>query len=288
MPRRSVHVRRPPPVRPITRPYAAQDVPVTEVEKRDVERARANANHKISKAHPAMVNIADSLTVIELRAAIDAYERKYGKFVADAQNAAFRKHDDLANVIYLALARAFYEDFGFPCTAGDSDDWDLRRLEKQDRCFRQLQRTCKNDAAAMRAHAANPVRLVLENPYPHDHPCRLDFNHELRDWANKMHPPESPGPAAVNADTFQLAILNPYTRDPERCVEGHLNAVYMGMLLTDMVHDHWEDATGNVGAVDLGRLVEKAFLASVKLDRNTIWCSELADVWEFQLLWQDE
>ena len=76
------------------------------------------------------------------------------------------------------VARAFYDEFGFPCTAGDSDDWDLQRLEEQDRCFRQLQRTCKNDAAAMRAHAANPVRLVLENPYPHDHPRRLDFDHE--------------------------------------------------------------------------------------------------------------
>ena len=139
------------------------------------------------------------------------------------------------------VARAFYDEFGFPCTAGDSDDWDLQRLEEQDRCFRQLQRTCKNDAAAMRAHAAHPVRLVLENPYAPDHPHRLDFDHErtyqtlfsaiyscspwrtVRDWANKMAPPESWGPAAVNADTFQLAIPNPYARDPDRCVEGHLN-----------------------------------------------------------------
>ncbi|KAJ7226150.1 hypothetical protein GGX14DRAFT_556899 [Mycena pura] len=253
MPTRS---RRAPPVRPITRPYAPQDVPVTEVEKRDAERARAKANRDIcllkrqhANADPAMANIGDSPTAIELRAAIDAYERKYGKFVADANNAAFRKHDDLANVVFLALARAFYEDFGFPYTAGDSDDWDLRRLEKQDRSFRELQRTCKNNVATMRAHAANPVRVVLENPYPHDHPRRLDFDHELRDWANKMRPRESAGPATVNANAFELAIPNPYVRDPDRCVEGHLDAVYMGMLLTDMVHDHWEDATGNVGAV---------------------------------------
>lgn len=82
------------------------------------------------------------------------------------------------SVAHSTIARAFYEDFGFPCTASDSDDWDLRRLEKQDRCFRQLQRTCKNDDAAMRTQAANPVRLVLENPYPHDHPRRLDFDEE--------------------------------------------------------------------------------------------------------------
>ncbi|KAJ7210713.1 S-adenosyl-L-methionine-dependent methyltransferase [Mycena pura] len=297
MPTRS---RRAPPVRPITRLYAPQDVPVTEVEKRDAERARAKANRDIcllkrqhANADPAMANIGDSPTAIELRAAIDAYERKYGKFVADADNAAFRKvirprvkelrllrdvssyflkHDDLANVVFLALARAFYEDFGFPYNAGDSDDWDLRRLEKQDRSFRELQRTCKNDVATMRAHAANPVRVVLENPYPHDHPRRLDFDHELRDWANKMRPRESAGPATVNANAFELAIPNPYARDPDRCVEGHLDAVYMGMLLTDMVHDpvlfekREDRLTGTTGSAALLEfLADECFKSSSQL-----------------------
>lgn len=93
MPRRSLYARRAPPVRPITRPYAPQDVPVTEVEKRVAERARAKANRDvcalkrqhgvllyslvqlasdnphIANADPAMANIADSPTAIELRAA---------------------------------------------------------------------------------------------------------------------------------------------------------------------------------------------------------------------------
>ncbi|KAJ7603348.1 hypothetical protein DFH06DRAFT_1350293 [Mycena polygramma] len=279
-----------PPLPRITDPYAPRDdddpLPVTAEEKAAEEGERVKANRRVCgllQKHERTVAATASLpndaerqektseTWVNHFMAVRDYERRYGKFVRDTENAAWQArkkprmeelyklravaqhiydHDHILVVIYLARERAFAEDFGHDFSGYDGLDEHFKQLGAYADSAAHLRQWKKNDLGAMIAEAKRPFIFKIYNPYPDGHPRREDFDAKMRDRAADLLDPQllAAWPATV-MDEFPFQIRNPWATwgDETEVLLGYYRLQYTRDDLENMQLYHWEAANDAVG-----------------------------------------
>ncbi|KAJ7601467.1 hypothetical protein DFH06DRAFT_1352756 [Mycena polygramma] len=278
----------------ITDPYAPRGeddpLPVT-AEKVAEERERVTANKRVCRllrkhertvaASASIPNDAErqektSETWVDHFMAVREYECRYGKFVPDAENAAWQArkkprmeelyklravaqdvydYNHIAVVIYLTRERAFAEDFGHDFSGYDGLDEHFKQLEAYADSAAHLRQWKKNDLVAMIAEAERPFTFEIHNPYPDGHPRREDFDAKMRGRAANILAPHllAAWPATV-MDVFPFQMRNTWAgweRGRANGGELVLHEYYKLQYTRDGLHNmelyHWEAANDAVG-----------------------------------------
>ncbi|KAJ7149088.1 hypothetical protein C8R43DRAFT_1128848 [Mycena crocata] len=174
------------------------------------------------------------------------YEDSFGKFVPDAENAAWfasqsasgrgteggtdggkyklltntrcavdaTDHDDPAMALALDLGEKFEEDFGQAFS--DDLNFHFERFASHAASARCLHFVHGDDVTKWAARAEQPVTFDICNPYPEGHHRRGDFDNKLRklkalaDEDAHGHAPHGDEPPTPPSGVVTFRIVNPY------------------------------------------------------------------------------
>ncbi|KAK7016888.1 hypothetical protein R3P38DRAFT_3202187 [Favolaschia claudopus] len=252
-------------------PGEETDVPVPRISEEDIkveEPARILHNAKISKLEKANASAYCKLgkmnrETIDARAYIKArdragdklrdytrelwdYQDKYGKWVPDADNAAWFQRKGIREeallalrklavttqtqsdfIKYFAKADAFREDFGHNFYHDDGLDDYLKQVEHRLHCARSLDEMFAGDSTKMAEYACQPV--VLECFMPFSYPMyglEDAFKAKARELVCELYGrPIEPSPRSDKVSTFRLT--NRHAQDPDRRLQEYYRLQYV-------------------------------------------------------------
>ncbi|KAJ7127207.1 hypothetical protein C8R44DRAFT_733833 [Mycena epipterygia] len=281
----------------ITDPYAPpsmdDDAPATHQELLIEEKARAAQNAKVwrlfkqlEKARTANASIADErareeanwTVYVPYANELESYENKYGKFVRDAENAAWftkkaprvaelmiareatgvyisinmgttqgraDRHDHPDMVAYFAAATAFRQDFGHHFSCDDGLDYHLKQMASHAATADVLS---VYNAEELLDVVSSPLTFTVYNPYPEGDAKRERFDAKLRALTIALHGERTLDNFATTVKTtFSFTLLNPYAKWPEWQVQQHYHRVWIQDEIVEMARHHMEDYEGIVG-----------------------------------------
>ncbi|KAJ7437033.1 hypothetical protein FB451DRAFT_1306307 [Mycena latifolia] len=195
----------------ITDPYAPPKAHLTITTQQiiDEEEARVAHNKKICrlwKQHQKAQRSTRSIqrdwpTLLAYDMEVLEYERQYGKFIPDRENAAWfirktlciaelmhareialgtlpLRHDHPDMVVYLRAAATFEIDFGHAFSASDGLDYELQRMESHAASANNLAILYKDDIVRITAAISPPLKFKVDNPYSDGDQRQLDFESE--------------------------------------------------------------------------------------------------------------
>ncbi|KAJ6524119.1 hypothetical protein DFH09DRAFT_1329645 [Mycena vulgaris] len=248
---------------------------------REEERVQRNAlvcklgkAHKRAKkanakkiTHPHLRDLTDWDTQGPYELELARYQEAFGKFVPDAENAAWfaRKgpriaelaaaraaaaqinhHDHPAMVVYLAAEKAFELDFGHQFSSSDGLDEHFQQMAFHARTAEALATRFNDDTQEIAATASEPLVFYIYNPYPAGDARRTRFALEIRRYARELDPPAEPG--AAEGTTIGFSITNCFAKSPEkslyslqRRLQQYYKCVYTKHLLVTVAEDHRDD-----------------------------------------------
>ncbi|KAJ7642827.1 hypothetical protein B0H17DRAFT_1216368 [Mycena rosella] len=194
-----------------------------------------------------------------------AYEDEYGKFVPDAENAAWfarkaprvvllkaaraaavelNNHDDPLMAAYLALAQEFEADFGHAFSSQDGWDEHFKQMAFHASTAEALAARFDNDVEQIAAAASQPVKFTVYNPYGPDDTNYLRFNNEMRRHALTLDPAATSPPSEGKEIVFLIA--NCFADCPERRLRQHYKCAYIKYLLQRTAWDHSNDLNDTI------------------------------------------
>ncbi|KAJ6499883.1 hypothetical protein DFH09DRAFT_1102808 [Mycena vulgaris] len=229
------------------------------------ERAKKANAKKIT--HPHLRDLTDWDTQGPYELELARYQEAFGKFVPDAENAAWfaRKgpriaelaaaraaaaqinhHDHPAMVVYLAAEKAFELDFGHQFSSSDGLDEHFQQMAFHARTAEALATRFNDDTQEIAATASEPLVFYIYNPYPAGDARRTRFALEIRRYARELDPPAEPG--AAEGTTIGFSITNCFAKSPEkslyslqRRLQQYYKCVYTKHLLVTVAEDHRDD-----------------------------------------------
>ncbi|KAJ7669581.1 hypothetical protein B0H17DRAFT_1086657, partial [Mycena rosella] len=189
-----------------------------------------------------------------------SYEDEYGKFVSDADNAAWfarkaprlvlikatratatdaKDHDDPVMAAYLACAQEFQADFGHAFSSPDDYNEHFKQMAFHADTAEALAARFDNDADKIAAAASEPLNFTVYNPYDKDSPDYLKFDTEMRRHALMLDPAATSTPSQGREIAFRFG--NCFAHLPERCLRQHYKCAYIKHLLQRAAWDHYND-----------------------------------------------
>ncbi|KAJ7147942.1 hypothetical protein C8R43DRAFT_952951 [Mycena crocata] len=280
----------PRPLPRITDPYAPPEDPediaetMEELRSEEANRVIQNATVALLKQLYGPTEKASTADAEDADIYLDAYETRkikyedsFGKFVPDAENAAWfaRKapraeelrvarmaamdatdHDDPAMALALDLGEKFEEDFGQAFS--DDLNFHFERFASHAASARCLHFVHGDDVTKWAARAEQPVTFDICNPYPEGHHRRGDFDNKLAastvctDEDAHGHAPHGDEPPTPPSGVVTFRIVNPYAGrsggvSASEVLRGFYDAEYSRQRIQRMTLYHWEDVWDSVG-----------------------------------------
>ncbi|KAJ7710873.1 hypothetical protein B0H17DRAFT_1173649 [Mycena rosella] len=225
----------------ITDPYHPDFYDITHSVQVAQEKARVRANKEVCKLRKAYVVVdrqdvpekawalnAKEIVSAHLRGEADwdaqlpyeralaCYQEEYGKFVPDAENAAWFARK-APRIIALQAARAaaprqFEIDVGHAFSSDDGADEHFKEMAFHAGAAEDLASSCGSDPQQMVAAASEPLIFTVYNVYPQHDPRHARFDTEMRRYALTLEP--TPTPSATVGNEIPFRIDNSFANSP--------------------------------------------------------------------------
>ncbi|KAJ7496474.1 hypothetical protein FB451DRAFT_1162623 [Mycena latifolia] len=205
-------------------------------------------------------NEANWKTWVPYDDALEDYENKYGKFVPDAENAAWfarkeprvaelmvlrhhagkvRRHDHPDMLAYFAAAHVFEDDFGHAFLCGDGLDDHFKQMESHTITAHALK--TYYTAEEVEEVLSTPLEFTIRNPYYDDDLKRNRFDAIFEEIAASSQD---------SCHHFSLRMLDGDADAPdwhEWRLEQHYKRVWIRDLLEEIERHHFEAWSDMVG-----------------------------------------